>query len=282
MKVIAFVPSYNTEHEMVLRAMAEGIPGCQVRPVDKYEGCDVAIIYGIVKRAYQATWTKREIMSRHTAPRSLIVVESAYVRRGEYWNVGFNGINNNADFRNQGVPDDRWRALQVAGRPWRPYTQDGPIVVCGQVPWDTNVQDTDHKGWCAKTFKYLFEAHPNRRVIFRPHPRLVKAWRQHYPGIDERFIDKRPLELTLREAHCFVTWNSNSGVDAAIAGVPVIALDKGSGAWDVANHDLLAVANPATPPRLEWMARLGYAQWNLAEMKAGLPWKHLMREEPVS
>ena len=46
-------------------------------------------------------------------------------------------------------------------------------------------------------------------------------------------------------------------------------------AWDVTNHDLSEINNPKTFDREQWLNNLAYTQWNLEEVRRGLPLKHL-------
>jgi hypothetical protein len=81
------------------------------------------------------------------------------------------------------------------------------------------------------------------------------------------------LAEALAGAAFAVTWNSNSGVDAAMAGVPVVAMDEGSMAWPVAAHDLGAV--PRLPERRPWAAQLAWCQWRPEEIADGTAWEAL-------
>jgi len=283
-KVICFEPDYDEKHRTVLRALVAGIPGAEVRPLGAYEPCDVAVIFGLVKRAYKATWAKQAVLDRHPPlprgqARRLLVVESAFVRRGDYWAVGWGGINGRADFRSADVPDDRWRAIGVKTRPWRSprdvkASRLGPVVVCGQLPRDTNVQDTDHPAWCRHVMAWL--AAERIPAVFRPHPRIDDP---EVYGIAPALWDTGKIAETLAWARAAVVFNSTSGVDAALAGVPVVAMDCGAFCWPVASHRLEALADPRCPSRRAWLAGLGYSQWSLDEMRAGLPWRHLTRPQ---
>ncbi|HEX9647074.1 MAG TPA: hypothetical protein VGB88_06220 [Alphaproteobacteria bacterium] len=292
MKVICFEPGYDEKHRTVLRALAAGIPGAEVCPLGAYEPCDVAVIFGLVKRAYKATWAKQPVLDRHRGDR-LLVVESAFVRRGDYWAMGWGGINGRADFRSASVGDDRWRAMGVKTRPWRSprdakASRLGPVVVCGQLPRDTNVQDTDHPAWCRHVMAWL--AAERIPAVFRPHPRIDDP---EVYGIAPALWDTGKIAETLAWARAAVVFNSTSGVDAALAGVPVVALDRGAFCWPIASHRLDVLrdpgsspgagpgsspgAGPRCPSRRAWLAGLGYSQWTLEEMRAGLPWRHLTR-----
>lgn len=270
MRVICFEPGWNEKHRAVLRAFAEGA-GAEVRDLAQgYEPCDIAVIFGGVKKAYPPTWAKKPILERHSG-RSLIMIESAFQRRGEYWAVGFGGVAGHADFRSEGMPSDRWLSFEIKGRPWHQRPK-GPVVVCGQLIRDTQVQDVDHPRWCRETVAFF--ARRGIPVLFRPHPKA--ATHEEY-GVEARFIDDGKLGTVLKLARCVVTWNSTSAVDAVIAGVPVIVCDRSSISWPMGVHELVHPDALVYPNRDPWLASLGYSQWSLEEMRAGLPWRHLMR-----
>lgn len=276
MKVVVYEPHYNEKHQMVLRALAEGIRACgqdvEVRDLRDYTPCDIAVIFGGMKDAFPPTWPKGEILKRHQG-RSLLMVESAFVLRGEYWQIGWGGFAGNADFNLTGdEPIDRWRSFGLRMKPWRKHQAEGPVVVCGQLPHDTQVQDVDHVGWCQSAVEYYQQK--GIPVLFRPHPR---AKRLSIYGIPERLMDTRKIKETLNEARCFVTWNSTSCVDALRVGVPAITCDPSSIGWPVSRHRLEDVDDLWYPDRTQWLAGLGYAQWNLQEIREGLPWRHLTR-----
>jgi hypothetical protein len=268
-KVVVFEPDYDAKHRKVLRALAKGIPGAVVRPVTQYEECDVAVIFGGVKRAFNKTWSKAEILERHEG-RRLIMVESAFMRRGVYYQVGFGGAAGHAEFNPLRRVLGMDRFFEINGDHYESWQKrpEGPIVVIGQLPRDVQVQHVDHIGWCQQTVK--FYADHGEEVWFRPHPKVGSSCEY---GVPQKYIDTRPLKEVLAVARAVVTWNSTTGVDAALAGVPVVALDRGSMAWSVAGHSLLH--NYLTPRRQQWASLLGYSQWTLAEMRKGLPWRHL-------
>lgn len=269
-----YVPKYNPKHAEILEAFAAGAASCgvdvAVRNLGDWVEAKKAAIFGWHKIAFRATWPKQEVISRYRGD-NLIIVESAFVRRGEYYQVGLGGFAGNADFRSDGVPLDRWQDLGIKPKRWQRRPR-GPIVVCGQVPRDTQVQHVDHIGWCRKVVNYY--ARRGEYVLFRPHPKIEDPSVYRIPP---RLFDVPKLTQSLNRARCYVTWNSTSGVDAIIAGVPVIAMNPGSMAWPVASHSLDAQLR--YPSRRQWLASLAYSQWTVEEMRQGLPWRHLMRKE---
>ena len=263
----------NPTHDMVLEAFAEGA-GATLVSGWKWAPDDIAVVFGIRKERVPASYPRGEIIKKQERHGGrVIVLETGYVNRGSgrdhHYAAGWGGLNGRADFRNAGMAADRWELLGRGLRPWR---GDGArIVVCGQVPWDAACQDHHHLGWCQ-----LVTAKLGRRfgpaVAFRPHPLAAGV---NYGVRCE--ISARTLDEDLADAKVVVTWNSNTAVDAVIAGVPVIAMDPGSMAWAVAGHTLDDVENPPKPDREKWTWALAHCQWLPAEMSAGLAWRHLSR-----
>lgn len=266
--VIAFYPDYNVHHKKVLQAFVDGIPGAEMHPLEIYKRCDIAVIFGTYKISYQKTLPKKHILENHSG-RQLIVIESAFVKRKEYYQIGWGGYAGNADFCNQNVPIDRWESFGVRTKPWQ-RRPESPVVICGQLKRDTQVQHTDHIKWCYETVQKVLKS--GEKVLFRPHPRETNP---KIYNVSREYWDIGKVNETVRLAKCFVTWNSTSAVDALVAGVPVIACHKSSIAWPVAQHSIDDVSNLRYPSRRRWLASLGYAQWSLEEMRLGLPWRHL-------
>ncbi|MHC4402763.1 MAG: hypothetical protein ACYTG0_24125 [Planctomycetota bacterium] len=82
---------------------------------------------------------------------------------------------------------------------------------------------------------------PGARLTVKRHPRapdetVVRAVLDAYPSLSSRVVCRGPLERWLRRADCVLSLLSSAGVDATLAGVPVIGLlPDGSG--DVLPHD---------------------------------------------
>lgn len=273
MKVAVYIPNYNDKHCNILRDFAKGIPGAIVKSATHFKPgeADIGVVFGWFKYAYEPTMSKRPIIEHYLSMGAcrLIIVESAFQRRGHYYQIGWDGFAGFADFCSDGVPGDRWKGINIPSKPWR-KGNGGKCVVIGQLPRDTQVQDVDHLLWCRWAVEKARQIHGD--VLFRPHPRCKDPG---IYGIDENLIDTGKLEDTLARAKCVITWNSTTGVDAAIAGVPVVAMDEGAMAWPMASH---TIEEPLTrPDRQQWLANMGYSQWTLKEMREGLPWRHLTR-----
>ena len=260
------------EYDAVIKAFYDGCPEPK-KLIEgyRYEPADMAVVYGWIKARVPERKPRADvIMRQRKANRDVIVLEDGYINRGSgkgcHHAVGLNGLNGRADFRNQGMPDDRARLLGVE---LQPYKQGEHILLCGQVPWDSSVDNSDHVVWLEQCAAAL--ANQSRPVLFRPHPKAA------LPPLQGCGYSQRPIREDFEKAHAVVTYNSNSGVEALLAGIPAFAFDEGSMVWPICGKDLADLEAPALPDRRQWLNDICYAQWTTDEMRAGLAWNHLFR-----
>lgn len=229
--------------------------------VMQYEPCDLAVIWGI---------RHPDIINGQTGnDLDYLVMERGYFGdRMRFCSLGYNGLNGHADFLADKMPSDRWEKHGVEVKPWR--TEEGEYwLLMGQVAGDQSVKGVDLEGWygdIVEDIRYVTDL----PVFFRPHPQS----RQNDGPVCDGY-KTGGLSETLQDAHCVVTYNSNSGVDAALAGVPVIAVNEGAMAWDVSMHEI--TGEQYLPVRTQWLNDLAYKQWLLEEIASGEAWEHLKR-----
>lgn len=185
-----------------------------------------------------------------------LVVDWGYLKRVNspeeaadgYWQVGAGGLNRIPD---ADCPSDRFDALglEVVEQGGDP---NGYVLVCGQVPGDAALgQDSStHRQWLREQLKAYDDA------VYRPHPRGGIA----VPGL---VGNTRPLADALAGARLVVTYNSNVGHDALLAGVPVVA--HGPAAYAELSGETL----PSLGARKAYFNRVAYGQWTLSEMASG-------------
>jgi hypothetical protein len=268
--------SGNPVHDRVIKAFYDGCPlEKKLLTFAQYEPSEVAVIFGVGKKKVPVSWPRGKVFRQQRSQnKDVIVLETGYINRGDgenhHYAAGFNGLNGRADFRNEDMPDDRAKLLGVK---LEPYTGGKHILICGQVPWDASVEGTDHLAWIEQTGKRIHEI-TSRPIRFRPHP------------LSGMGTPKDRLEDDLKDCHAVVTFNSNSGVEAVIAGKAVFAADEGSMVYRIANNNIEEIEIPFTwldedgpmfPDREQWLANIAYTQWTPAEMAEGLTWKHLTR-----
>ena len=191
-------------------------------------------------------------------------VNSPAEHKSGHWQVGVGGLNRIPAFE---CPSDRFDALGVdlverGGDP------DGYVLVCGQVPGDA-AHGLGYNGYAA-WLRDVLSRYPD--AVYRPHPAGA-------PLYSHPVTHEGPLADALRGARLVVTYNSNVGHDALLAGVPVIA--EGRSAYKELEGEEL----PCMDVRRAYFSRAAYGQWTVAEMATGEPqrfWlERMLAESPA-
>lgn len=287
MNVVVYYPKEGQEEIDVLGAMHAGIPGAGYKPVESYrarEAPDVAVVYGVYEKAvpYSAFVGRVLEVQRYLGKRTLVLTKG-FVNRDEYYAVGWGGKKGWADFCNLNSPPDRAEKLGVVPGPWDPEGENYLIV--GQVPWGADTQHVQFFEWVARMLVRL-RAITDVPIAFRPHPgmqgdasELYDEMRKHGVDIDTSF---GPAEEAITKAKVVITFNSNMGVDALLAGKPVLSFDKGSMVYNASKHHVEYLLDPglivAGLDRDTWLNDLAYAQWTRDEIERGEAWAHVAAE----
>ncbi len=253
------------EHQLILgKLLAEGMKkhGETVfyaeawNPID----CDLAVVWG--HRLSRMGWIRENQL---LAGRRYLVMERGYFAdRMEWTSLGYDGLNGRADFCNSGNGPKRWNPHKELMRPWKAGGEH--ILLIGQVDGDASIENFNIGAWYERTVKQIRRI-TGMPIHFRPHPLTKQTI--HIPGAD---TVSGTLAACFRNTYCAVTWNSNTAVDATLAGVPCITMDAGSMAYDVTSHTLDKVI---TPSRQKWANELAWCQWTEKEIANGDAWDHL-------
>ena len=247
-----------------LHSFSDGLKRHGMKPVmqhaGKFQGADLAVFWA---------HRKKEIIERQKKDgNDYMVMERGYFGdRTEWTSIGFNGLNGIAEFYNKDMPPDRWAPHADLMHPWQ---KDGDYcLIMGQVAGDASIEHVNISEWYNETairLKWILE----RPIKFRPHPLSRQIC--DVPGAKLLTVS---LADALAGACVAVTYNSNSGVDAVLAGVPTVACDKGSMAWPVSRHDISMKNIITYPDRTQWAQNLAYCQWTADEIRDGSAWEHL-------
>lgn len=151
---------------------------------------------------------------------------------------------------NHCVPDelgDRWKQVGVELKRW---TFTGTRrVLCGQTE--------------------TYSPHFRTLVEWYSEIRNATHFRKHPAGDNPTGL---PAAKDWTDVAQVITLNSSIGVDAILNGLPTVAMDEGSMAWDAASHfqHIRGVCD-----REPWVRWLAWTQWHHEEIAAGHPIKHL-------
>lgn len=216
------------------------------------------------KADFAITWGVRNRLPFQQCEHAL-VMERAYLGdRFKWLSLGWDGLNGKANFCNQDVPSDRWEKY------WRgqmqPQTGGNGALVIGQVAGDMATQGIDLHQWASGVISELESL--GVECSYRAHPEALKRG-QRQPAIS----DKRPLETALSECDSVITYNSNVGVLAAMAGKRVTCENNGSMVYEIAGHSWQDDKDLGN--RDEWGRKLAYCQWLPKELPEGQFWETL-------
>lgn len=154
------------------------------------------------------------------------------------------------------------------------------VLVVGQVGGDSahGMDGGAYRRWAGKTLETL-RSLTDSKIIWRPHP--DDRW--FLEGVDSL---SDPTEESLEEAFdrswVVVTYNSTAGLEALIAGLPVIA--EGPAVYSELSRRLNFLPKLG-PPGLEdvndLLAAIAYTQWTPEEIATGLPLEIALRDRSV-
>jgi len=217
-----------------------------------YQPCDLAVFWG---HRFESI-----IEGQRSRNLDYLVMECGFLGdRLEHIGLGFNGLNGNATF--YPVDDDsRGREFHDLIKPWQ---DDGDYyLICGQVMGDASLAGVDYVPW-VQSLPRCVDGVP---VLFRPHPKGAHHMVTAHPYTSASLADD------LAGARAVWTWNSNSGLDALLAGVPVVAFDRGAMYWHEAAH---TIGETVKPDRVAMVNRIAWCQWTWDEIERGIAWDHL-------
>lgn len=219
---------------------------------------DFAVIWG---------WKQRAVIERcENFGMPILVMERGHLQpRMEFTSLGWDGLAGRAKYPSPDVCGGRWERHWGAFEPWR--AEGSYALVIGQVRGDASLYGVSFEAWAQSvTDQLILDGHT---VRYRPHPLMVRHKELWRPKGAE--FSTRSLEDDLSGASVCVTYNSTTGVEAVLAGVPTVTFDRGAMAWPVTTHDLECL--PVTPDRAEWVERLACCQWNEDEIRSGEAWE---------
>ena len=219
-------------------------------------GCDLAVFWG--HRA------KDIISHQKLAGAHYLVMERGYIGDRFVWtSLGFDGLNGRAAFPNIQDGRARWlKHFQQYEQPWQSRYANIALIM-GQVEGDASIQGVNFWGWVRDSAAALKNA--GYVPMFRPHPAA-----RHTPPIFDLSVMPGDLQEALRNASIVCTFNSNSGVDSVMAGIPASADDPGSMIFG-----LCGGYPPEYVDRGAWEQKMSYTQWLPEEIENGDAWAAL-------
>lgn len=172
-----------------------------------------------------------------------------------YYRIGKNGLQ--PTYRDIDLSEDRLKRLKIDMNEWQPK-DDGYILVCPPTVYMENYYNWAHDAWLG----------------------AVEAWASNFT--DRSLLVRKkseadvPLRHQMAKAYCMITFNSNAGIEALLAGIPVIAQEGASVIHGWNNLEINDIKYPEkliSHDREKLFRYLSYCQFTLREFETGEAWK---------
>ena len=274
--VSVFYAKGNKRSEVITEAAYQGLLKIGDKPVlldsKSYTGVnsDYAVFYGLASGL-------SKIFEDYKREATAVYIDLGYWQRSiktrydGYHKLVVNSRHPTTYFQRQAHCLQRFRDLNLKIKPWQ-KAEGGGILLASMSQKAAIAEGLLPFAWEQQALRSLLK-HTDRVVTYRPKPNCPRA-----RPIKGALFDKRmALPLALQHCHAVVTRQSNTAVDALLSGVPVFCE---LGVASVMGHsDLTQIESPRYPDnREQWAADIAWCQFTTAEIKAGLPFKHLKNE----
>lgn len=228
---------------------------------------DAAVIWSVLwhgrMKSNQKVWNHYRSQNK-----SVIVLEVSCLRRDHTWKIGINGINLGSYFVPNNVDNTRATQLSIQLKPWR--QQGNNIIICSQHGHSHQWRDQPAMDqWIRNTITEIRQ-YTDRPIIVRPHPRFPVNIKNL--NVESSTV---PFKQDLLNAWAVINWNSNTGIESIIEGIPSFVGPE-SLARPVANLNLSQINDPVMPDRTQWINKLAWTEWTTEEMANGIPQKLLI------
>jgi len=251
--------------------------GHSISKSEKISDADVHVIWSVLF-AGRMTPNKHIWMNCKKQNKPVIVLEVGGIKRGTTWKVGLNGINRDASFGSSNMDSTRATELGLHLKPWR--NNGDHILICGQhdksLQWENMPRMSN---WVMSIIDEI-KTYTDMPIIFRPHPRCrlehierqyQNVYRDDPIKLDNTYDD---FNLSFKDCHAVISWSSNPGPQAVLAGIPVFT-GPSSLAYEVANTDLSKIEYPNKPNRQQWLNDYAHTEYTVDEIANGIPLKNL-------
>ena len=201
-----------------------------------------------------------------------------------FWNSG--------NYANKNSTDKHWNmiknSLSLVDAPW---SNDGDnILICLQRDNGWNAKGFDQEAWLKKTIKKIkhltdepikVRAHPGDLNRDRTKSKHDWNWVNAFPNVELIDSINVTLHQSMKTARCAVFYNSSSSVLSVLKGIPTFVSEESAVTWDVANHNLKNIMQPAMPDRTQWFNDLSQAHWTLEQSREGEIYRHFEQYLPT-
>jgi len=234
--------------------------GFEVSP-NSYDA-DIAVIWSVL---WAGRMTANQDVYRYyrSKGRPVVCIEVGALYRGTTWKLALNHVNALGYYGHTKELD--WDRPKKLGVSLKTNTLDhGKVLVAGQHKQSLQLEGIDQEAWYVKQIQDI-----DKQIIVRPHPRCPLD-RSRFP---KHVVWEQPRKLADTydsfdmhwDFDTVINYNSGPGIQAAIAGIPVV-VDTSSLAHNIVDRD-------------KWLVEICHTEYTLEEIEQGL-WVKRIGLEP--
>lgn len=223
---------------------------------------DVAVIWSVLW-AGRMTGNRAVYQHYRKLNKPVVCIEIGALYRGVTWKIALNHVNALGHYGHRENLD--WDRPRKLGIQLQTNTLDhGRILVAGQHRQSLQLEGVDQESWYLKQIENI-----DQQIVVRPHPRCALD-RSRFPK-DVVWEQPRKLVDTYDsfdmhwDFDAVINYNSGPGIQAVIAGVPVI-VDQSSLAYNVVDRE-------------QWLVEICHTEYTVEEIEQGL-WVKRIGLEP--
>lgn len=254
-KTVTYFPLQCAQNSHpVMTAAISALQKHGFKVVPDQRDADIAVIWSVLWAGRMAL--NREIYELYRSTnRPVICIEIGALLRGITWKIALNHVTAQGHYGHKDNLDlDRPKKLGIALS--HNKINQGQILVAGQHNQSLQLQGVDQEAWLVEQINNTANG---RKVVVRPHPRCALD-RGRFPG-DVVWQQPRKVINTYDsfdmswDFDAVINYNSGPGIQAAIAGVPVV-VDQTSLAYGITD-------------RPQWLIEICHTEYTVEEIEAG-------------
>jgi hypothetical protein len=242
----------------VLRSLEHA--GFKIDP-NSYDA-DIAVIWSVLWNGRMAA--NQDVHRYYRSKgRPVVCIEVGALQRGITWKIALNNITSDGHY-GQHSDQDPDRPQKLGIKLQTNTLNHGRVLVAGQHNRSLQLTDVDQEAWYIKQIQDI-----DKQIVIRPHPRCTLD-RSRFPT---HVVWEQPKRLADTydsfdmhwDFDTVINYNSGPGIQAAIAGVPVV-VDRTSLAYNIRDRE-------------QWLIDICHTEYTLEEIERGT-WVRRIGLEP--
>lgn len=238
----------------VMTAVISSLQRAGFKIVSGQYDADAAVIWSVLWAGRMAD-NQRVYEYYRSRNRPVICIEIGALHRGVTWKIALNHVNALGYYGHQQNLDwDRPRKLGIELQ--NNSLNHGRILIAGQHNRSLQLEGVDQEAWYVQKMHKVADG---KQVVVRPHPRCpldknkfpkTVIWEQ--PRKIKDTYDRFDMHW---DFDTVINYNSGPGIQAAIAGVPIV-VDESSLAFDIVDRD-------------QWLVEICHTEYTVEEIEQG-------------